>query len=153
MRRFGISLLSILLLAVLHSAVRFHIASVFLAPASIPILLATAIPLPILVVVLIAVVLELLSSMPQGSMFVIFLIPFFTRHFMPWAIPDASWKFLLYVSGTVCLQVITLVGIILFTTHATLYAIPFSTALLQIVSTTGSAFVLAIVCFELRNRL
>ena len=152
MRRFYISFLCIFALAVLHNTVRFHIASVFLAPASIPILLATAVPVPILVSVLIVVVLELLSSMPQGSMLVIFLIPFFTRHVMPWATPDASWKFLSYIASTVCLQVITLVIIMLFTTHAALYAIPFSTALLQIFGTTVSTFVLAIVCFELRGR-
>lgn len=153
MRRFYVPFFCILALAVLHNTVRFHIASIFLAPASIPILLATAMSLPTLVSVLIAVILELFSSLPQGSMLAIFLIPFLTRHFMPWATPDASWKFLSYVGITVCLQVIALVSIMLVATHAGIYAVPFSTALLQIIGTTVSTFVLAIGCFELRSRL
>lgn len=71
---------------------------------------------------------------------------------MPWATPDASWKFFSYVGVTVLLQVITLISILFFTAHAGIYAIPFSTAILQIVGTTISTFVLAIICFELRGR-
>lgn len=151
MKRFSVPLLCILTLLALHSVVRHHVASVFLAPVSIPILIATAIPLPAILIGLILIFMELLSSLPQGSMLLIFFIPFFTRYLMPWAIPSASWKFLSYICITVTIQILTLILILLISTNMSIYAIPFFIALMQIIGTSVSAFVLALLCYELRN--
>ena len=136
----------------LHIVVRSSIASLFLAPASIPIVIATALPLPALALGGIVLLFELLSSFPQGSMLLVFLIPFFTRHITRWHTPDASWKFFAYIFGTVSLQIVSLVGIAYIENHVQLSQIPFSLGLLQIIGTSVSTFVLALICHEATTR-
>lgn len=151
MRHFIVPITSIFVLILLHSIVRYHIASVFLLPISIPILIATAIPLPTIAIGFVLILLELFSSLPQGSMLLVFLIPFFTQYMMPWATPVASWKFFGYVGITVCLQLFLLIGISLFDMHITLTTIPLSVTILQIIGTSVSTFISAILCYELRD--
>lgn len=127
-------------------------ASLFLAPASIPIILATALPLPALALGGIVLLFELLSSFPQGSMLLIFLTPFFTRHITRWHTPDASWKFFAYIFSTVTLQIVSLVGIKYIEHPVQLSQIPLLLGLLQIIGTSVSTFVLALICHEATTR-
>ncbi len=127
-------------------------ASPFLAPASIPILIATALPLPALVIGGIVLVFELCSSFPQGSMLLVFLIPFFTRSLMRWHTPDASWRFFAYIFGTVFLQIFSLLAITYIGSHSHFSQVPFLLGLLQIVGTSVSTFVLALICHNVTTR-
>lgn len=148
MKRFLIPLGCILAAYILHIAVRTHTVSLFLAPASIPILIATAIPLPALAIGGIVLLFELFSSFPQGSILFVFSIPFFTRYLARWHTPDASWKFFAYIVSTVSLQIVSLIGIAYIESSSHFSQIPFLLGLLQIIGTSVSTFVLALICHE-----
>ncbi len=152
MKRFFVPLVCVLVLLLLHSMVRYHITSPFFAPASIAILFATAIPLPALAIGITVILLELFSSLPQGSMILLFLIPLFTKYITSWATPDASLKFFGYIFSTVLLQILTLVTIGCIRNICTPFAIPFSLAILQVVATTVSTFVFALICHDTATR-
>lgn len=144
--------LCIFLILLLHSFVRYHGVSIFLAPVSMALLIATAVPLPVFIVGGIIIFLELCSLLPPGSMLLVFSLPFITKSILPWATPDASWKFFAYISGTVCVQIASLMIILFITAHANMYAIPYYIALLQILGTSVGAFMFALVCYETTNR-
>lgn len=151
MKRFGIQLVCVIVLFALHSVVRYHTASLFLLPVSISIFIATATALPAMSILLIALLAELFSALPQGSMLLVFFIPFFTRYFMPWAVPNASWKFFAYVGITVTLQIIALVAIHTIGPDMRSTALPISIALLQIFGTSVSTYIVSIIYYELRH--
>jgi hypothetical protein len=136
----------------LHMTVRYNTTSLFLAASTIPILIATAMPVPFGVGIVILLFLELVSSFPQGSMALVFAIPFFTRSLMKGITVDASWKFFGYVSMTVALQVVSLVAIQAFIVGFSNTHIPLPPTLLQIIGTSMSTFVLALIVHELHTR-
>ncbi len=152
MKRFFIPLGCVIAALILHVVVRHNTISLFLAPASIPILIATALPLPALAIGGIVLVFELFSSFPQGSMLLLFLIPFFTRSFARWHAPDASWKFFIYIFATVFLQIASLIAITSIQSHSHFSQVPFSLGLLQIIGTSVSTFILALICHEVTTR-
>lgn len=151
MKRFVVPLVCVIALFALHSVVQYHTASLFLLPVSISIFIATAAALPAMSILLIAIIAELFSALPQGSMLLVFFIPFFTRYLMPWALPNASWKFFAYVGLTVTLQIIMLVFIYSIGTAMRSTALPISIALLQILGTSVSTYIVSIICYELRH--
>lgn len=152
MKRFFIPILCIFLILLLHSVVQYHGVSIFLAPISISILVAAALPLPVALVGCVIILLELFSLFPPGSMLLMFSIPFLSRYILPWATADASWKFFAYVFGTVCIQIVSLMAIIYSTAHGNLYAVPYYTGLFQIGGTSVSTFIFTLVCTEAKHR-
>lgn len=142
----------IIAILLLHSMARYQMASLFLAPATLAILFATALPIPTVLLGVIALLFEVFSSIPQSGMLLIFLIPFATRRVRPWSVPDITWKFFAYVVGTVALQLLTLVVIQQMGISIQVSTIPFFILLLQLIATSGSTFIFSLICHEIRNR-
>ena len=130
---------AILLSLVLHITFHRHLFSLFLAPASIPFILALTNPFPIVIGIFSYLILESFSSLPQGSMILMFLIPYAMRFFWKSAHVDLSWKFFFFTLVTTFFQISAL----------SLFVGPSIVMLpAQILATTASTFLLAFVCHE-----
>lgn len=152
MKRVLVPFICVAAIFALHSVARYQIASLFLAPVVLSILFATALPLPALLLGIIVLLFEVFSSVPQGGMLLTFLIPLATRRIRAWSTPDATWTFFTYVGGTVFLQLVALVAISRIGIPLSFSTIPFSIFLLQLLTTSISAFVFSLICHELRSR-
>lgn len=149
MKRFIIPLCCIGIVLLLHSVVRYHTISIFLAPAIIPLILAVALPIPAIIIALVAIIGEAFSSLPPGAMLLSFCVPFLTRY-RAHSTPDPSWKFFGYVIGTTALQILLLAGSTAFQSTPSFSSFPLVSILLQIIATSIASFVVALLCYESR---
>jgi hypothetical protein len=145
----GLILVSLLL----HSASRYHTFSLFQAIESIPILIMLVNPTPAVLAFFIFVLLELFSSLPHGSMVLMFFIPYAVSFIWKKMRVELSWKFLGAVFLMITLQTLALVGIVSSMNIASIYSMPWNILLLQMALTTVGTFSLAFAYHEYSERI
>jgi len=133
----------------LHHIFRYDTVSLFLAPAGIAIILASIAPAPVFFIATSALLFELLSTLPFGSMLIIFMMPFATQWL--WKSPETnlSWKYFFMTCATVTLQITFLIAIKNISHSFSLYAIPLPIASMQIICTSIASYGLAVALHEL----
>lgn len=94
---------------IIHHFFRYTTASLFIAPIGIACLLAIISPAPVTYIALFAIVSELLTTLPFGSMIVVFAIPFAVQWLMKSPEVDITWKFFFTTVLCVALQIFALV--------------------------------------------
>ncbi len=132
----------------LHIATQYHAFSLFLAPLSIPLLLLFVHPFPLVVSIGVFVILEAFSSLFQGSMLVLFAVPFALRWVWGDVQPDITWKFFFFTLTAVCLQLAALTGISLIGVHNAGMGIPWAILGIQAITTTLGTCILAFLYHE-----
>lgn len=150
-RLFLLGLLWIALLA--HTFSQYRLFSLFQAVESIPLLLILVTPIPAVLTVCIYLILELFSSLPQGSILPMFIIPYLVLLFWKSLHVDLSWKFFFGVLSIITLQSITLLGIVALTHPSHALDIPWHIVIGQIPITSLGTFALAFIYREYSERL
>lgn len=131
-----------------HIVTQYHTTSLFLAPASIPLLIILIDPLPIIAVIGAFFVLDIYSTLPQGSMLFMFLIPFAMRWLWGNIFADLAWKFFFFVLSTITLQIAALAIISFGGAGSAFAAIPWGVLILQAAITSIMTFILAFIYHE-----
>lgn len=147
-------LLSFLLLIwIANSLSQYMLFSLFSAVISIPLMIMLVTPFPAVLAGITFVLLELFSSLPQGSIALMFVIPYLVLFIWKGLKVDLSWKFLIGTTLIVTLQSAALLCIVALTdlTHA--LQIPWHIALMQILITSFGTFALAFIYLEYSERL
>ena len=126
----------------------YHTFSLFLAAASIPLLIILIDPLPVLLAIGAFLILEIYSTLPQGAMLVLFIVPFAMRWLWHNIAADLSWKFFFFVLATITLQVTALAGISLLGSPLGFTAIPWAILAIQAGITTIGTCILAFIYHE-----
>lgn len=139
---------TIVLAVLLHIATQYYAFSLFLAPASISLLIVLIDPLPIFFVIAAFLLLELYSTLPAGSMFFVFGIPFAMRYLWSDSKPDITWKFFFFMLATITLQIAALAGMSVAGASFSFTAIPWAVLILQALITSVCTFVLAFIYRE-----
>jgi hypothetical protein len=148
---FFILIISIMLL--LHHVFRTALASLFLAPLSIAIFLGTFAPAPVAIIAVFALLAELLTTLPFGTMLIVFAVPFFSQWIMKSPEPDITWKFFFATTLAVLLQIL----VILLSKNGfhtlLLQHIPITIALTQLIFTSVGTYILIVIYHEFSSRI
>lgn len=132
----------------MQAGTQYHTFSLFLAAASIPLLIILIDPLPLLLAIGSFLILDMYSTLPQGAMLLMFIIPFATRWLWNNVSADLTWKFFFFVLVTITLQIAALAGISLLGGPLSLTALPWGILALQAGITTIGTCILAFITHE-----
>jgi hypothetical protein len=141
------------LIFVAHSLSQYMLFSLFQASISIPLMIMLVTPIPTVLAALAFVFLELFSSLPQGSMLFMFLIPYLVLLLWKNLKVDLSWKFLAGTTLIVTLQSAALLCIVALTDLHHALQIPWHIILVQILITSFGTFALSFIYHEYSERL
>ena len=92
----------------LHIAFHRYLFSLFLFPVAASFILSRVQPFPIVLGGIILALLELFSSLPQGSMVLLFCIAYSTTLIWKNVKTDITWKFFSLTLLTICVQIASL---------------------------------------------
>ncbi len=146
-----IALLALALLA--NTLTQYHMFSLFQALFSIPLMIMLINPFPVVLALCTWIVLELFSSLPSGSILLMFAIPYLVLFFWKSITPDFSLKSLLGITAIIALQSITLLCILALMNPQTALQIPVLLMFAQLLITSLGTFVLSFVYREYSARL
>lgn len=153
MKKFAL-LLGLCIVALLaHMFTQYSLFSLFQVIMSIPLMIVLITPLPAVLAVCTFIILELFSSLPQGSVVCMFLIPYLVLLFWKSLRVDLSWKFFFGVTVIIALQSISLLCILALADMQRLIIISPSIFLLQILVTSIGTFILSFIYHEYAERL
>lgn len=142
---------SITVLAVLHHMFVYYMASLVLFPVSIAWFLASISPMPVVVMGIFSIILELVSSLPFGTMIGVISLPTVSKY-ITHTNTDFTWKYFLELLIGISIS-ITAIIFIKNGFHLTPFSsIPFTIAGLQIICTTISTFIVSILFHEYTSR-
>ncbi|HSX25333.1 MAG TPA: hypothetical protein VLG69_05185 [Candidatus Andersenbacteria bacterium] len=137
----------------LHVVFRYHTASFFVAPIGISLLLASIAPAPFTLIIIMAFLCELVSTLPFGTIFALFTIPFIVQWVARWPQTDFSWKFFLITLSSVLLQLIFLIVIKNVFHPFSINAIPFGIIGMQFFCTSILSFFISAMYHEFSSRV
>ncbi len=143
----------LLLILLAHIFSRYMLFSLFSAVMSIPLMIMLITPLRTALAVCTFIILELFSSLPQGSMVFMFLVPYIVLFLWKNLKADLSWKFFFGTTLIVTLQSAALLCIVALTDLAHAIQIPWILVLMQIAITSSGTFALAFIYHEYSERL
>ena len=150
----GLLLFGVLLTALIaHTLSQYQLFSLFHAATSIPLILMLITPLPAALIFCTFIILELFSSLPHGSMVLMFLIPYVVTYVWKKLRVELSWKFLFGILLIITLQTTTLMGIVALMSATNGLDIPWRILMMQIGITSVGTFVLSFIYHEYSNRL
>ncbi|HLC49385.1 MAG TPA: hypothetical protein VJI96_03310 [Candidatus Andersenbacteria bacterium] len=141
-----VGLLGVALIAQILS--QYRLFSLFQAITSIPLMIMLITPLPAALALTAFIFLELFSSLPHGSMAIMFIIPYIVLFFWKGLKVDFSWKFFLGVMSIIILQNAALIGILAVVDFPSLSQIPWYILAIQIPSTSAGTFALSFIYHE-----
>ncbi len=141
-------ILSIGVMLALHHIFRYSTTSLFLAPAGIATLLATIVPVPVTLYILLTIFFELFSSLPLGTMVLVCIIPILLPFFTKSIAPEFSWKFYLFILLIIVLQITSMLVITNVFIPFAWTNIPLTQSILQLVTTSIGTYALAIALHE-----
>ena len=136
-----------------HIFIRHDTASIFLAPAGKSILLASITPAPVVLLIIIALIFELMSTLPFGTILAVFAIPFIVQWALRFPETDFSWKFFFMTTLSVILQIAFLVAVKNIFHPLSIYEFPFGIISMQIICTSIFTYGIAAFYHEFSSRV
>lgn len=146
-------LAAIICMLVLHHFFRYATASLFIAPIGIAYLLAIISPAPVILITICAIGSELLTTLPFGSMIVLFAVPFAMQWLMKYPEVDITWKFFFTTVLCVALQIIVFLVAKNGVHIPRAEEIPFAIIGLQLVCTSAATYAISIAYHEYTSRI
>ncbi len=140
-------------MALLHVYIHHDTASLFLAPVGISILLASINPAPMVLILIVALFFELISTLPFGTIFILFAIPFIIQWIVRLSVTGISWKFFFITLFSTIFEIIFFVIAKTIFHPLSIYAIPFGIVSMQIVCTGLMTFFIAALYHEYSSRV
>jgi len=138
---------------IIHSVSQYRLFSIFQLIISVPLILALITPTPAAYIACTFIILELYSSLPHGSMILMFGIPYGILFFWKKFRVELSWKFFFGVMLIIILQNIALLSIVALMNPSTAFQIPWFILGLQIIATSLITFILSFIYHEYSERL
>lgn len=153
MKKFALfaGLLAVAIVA--HVLTQYRTFSLYQAFMGIPLFIMLVDPIPIIFAICALAIFELFSSLPNGSAFFMFLIPYIVLLFWKKLHVDLSWKFFFGILAIVLLQSTALIGIVSFMSPHNALQIPIYITLAQILLTSLGTFILAFIYREYSERV
>lgn len=132
---------------------QYHMFSLFQGITSIPLFIMLMNPVSAPLLICTFIILELFSSLPHGSMILMFLIPYLVLLIWKKFRVELSWKFFFGVLLIITLQTMALLGIVALMNVDRALQIPWNILGMQIIITTIGTFVLSFIYHEYSDRL
>lgn len=136
-----------------HVLSQYQMFSLFLLITSVPLFIILITPVPALLIFSTFIVLELFSSLPHGSMALMFVIPYIVTHVWKKLQVEFSWKFLYGIFVIITLQTAALTGIVSLMNVDRALELPWNILAMQIFITSLGTFILAFIYKEYSERL
>ncbi len=136
-----------------HMLVQYRLFSIFQAIMAIPLFIMVTQPFRKFLALFAFVALELFSSLPPGSILLMFAIPYLVLFVWKKLRVEFSWKFLFGTTLMVTLQSLALIGILAIMDPSFALQFPWSIILMQILVTSLGSFILSFIYTEYADRL
>lgn len=153
MKKAVLLLFLIALAGAVHSISQYYLFSLFQIITSIPLLLAFISPAPTFLVVCTFILFELYSSLPLGSMVLMFGIPYGVLFVWKKLKVELSWKYFFGVLLIILLQNIALFCIVAVSNGNALSGFSWFVSSMQLLVTTSVTFALSFIYHEYSQRL
>ncbi|MDA1169277.1 MAG: hypothetical protein O3A36_02990 [bacterium] len=136
-----------------HIFSQYNVYSLFQIISSIPLFLVLLHPAPALLIACTFILFELYSSLPLGSMVLMFAIPYIVIFFWKKFRVELSWKFFLGVLLIIILQNIAVFCIVALRSPDAAFQVSWIITSIQIIVTSSITFIISFVYHEYSQRL
>lgn len=143
----------LLIMVVAHIYSQFRLFSIFQIMTSIPLFLLLLRPAPAVLIACTFILLEIYSSLPYGSMVLMFAIPYIVIFFWKKFRVELSWKFFFGVLFIIILQNIALLSIVALSNLSKAFDISWFITSMQLLVTAIITYILSFIYQEYSARL